>query len=212
MNILGWVDWTVEKVETPDDASYLIFARPSEPPARCPHCGFPPGTARWGRREQDYGDTPIHDRTVTIRVARQRYKCEGCNTVFLEPLPEMDDDLQLTRRLVRRIEALGGKRTFVSLAADLGIDHERVKRVFMRYAIETEASTTVATPTVLGIDEVHLRKRARGVLTNVGARQIYDLLPKATQEVFERRLLLIPAHERARVKIVTMDIDRKSVV
>jgi transposase len=65
--------------------------------------------------------------------------------------------------------------------------------------------TTFETPRWLGIDEVHILKRPRCVITNVEQRTIIDMLPDRSKVAVSQRLFAL--RDRKDVRLVTMDMS-----
>jgi len=74
-------------------------------------------------------------------------------------------------------KALSTKRTFASIAEEIGIDPGTVRRICLDYIAQRDQTTQFETPAILGIDELHVLHQARGIMTNVEARTIVELLP-----------------------------------
>lgn len=170
---------------------------------RCPRCEFgllaPNGT-----RVVGYRDLPIRGKPVLIEWERQRFKCRSCGDTCSDEHPLLHPDFQMTRRLYDWIGAKGADRTFASIAGDVGLDERTVRRVFDHWSDAQLATLPIVTPKWLGIDEVHLLRAARGVLTNIGEKTLIDVLPNRNQESMRQRLLRMPARDR--VELVAIDM------
>lgn len=190
--------------ESEQSIAIRVLRRPNRLPG-CTHCGSVT-IAPNGSRLVSYADLPIRGKPVTIEWERQRFKCKEalCGKTSSDEHPDLHPDFQMTRRL----QAWIGNRcltvTFAEVAADVGLDERTVRRVFEQYTEETLRSLSYVTPQVLGIDEVHLLHAARGVLTNIGARALLDLLPNRNQETMARRIQQMP--NRDHVLVVAMDM------
>src|ERR1044071_7001739 len=55
----------------------------------CPNCFSSIKFYLHGRCEQLFMDTPMLGKRLGLLVRRQRYRCDRCKGVFLQPLPEM---------------------------------------------------------------------------------------------------------------------------
>lgn len=118
--------------------SYHVYAKISQPPPQCPHCGHSK-LVGFGMRDGVIMDIPIRGKPVHIMLKRQRYRCQACRRVFLEPIPHRDDKRRMTRRLVRYIEQESHYRTFSSVAESVGVDEKTVRNIFHAYCDRTEA-------------------------------------------------------------------------
>lgn len=108
----------------------------------------------------------MHAKRVGIYVKRQRYKCRECNETFFENLPDMDVNRSVTKRLIDWIQVASLENTFTSVADEIGVDKKTVRNIFNDCVTELEAQTDFRTPKWLGIDEAHLLKNYRCVITN----------------------------------------------
>ncbi|GAA0427804.1 hypothetical protein GCM10008934_16920 [Virgibacillus salarius] len=70
----------------------------------------------------------------------------------------------VTNRLINWIQETSFEKTFTNVADDIGVDEKAVRNNFV---VELEAQTDIRTPKWLGIDEVHLLKNYRCVITDV---------------------------------------------
>lgn len=146
------------------------------PPDYCPKCGTVANLYKHGKKKQLFFDLPIHAKRVGIFVNRQRYKCIECNETFFEKLSNMDNKRSLTNRLINWIQEISLKKTFTSIADQIGVDEKTIRNIFNDYVIELERETNFRTPKWLGIDEVHLLKNYRCVITDVENKSVIDLL------------------------------------
>jgi transposase len=79
-----------------------------------------------------------------------------------------------------------------------------VRRIFNAYADDLEQTHKIQTPEWLGIDEVHLTRQMRCVLTDVYTRKPLDILKDRNKPTVSRWLR---EHiDPAIVKVVTMDM------
>lgn len=202
MNLLNW---NIEHVE--DSArDYRVHATYGPEPSACIHCGkgqlFAGNLYRHGTREQLLMDLPAHGKRVGILLTRARYRCQDCGKTFLQPLPDVDERSQMTRRLIRHIEEQSVRKTFTAVADEVGVDEKTVRNLFKSYVERLDRITVFDTPEWMGMDEVHLLKKPRCVLTNIKERTIIAVLPERTKEAVLAHLKDMP--DRERVKLVTM--------
>ena len=202
-NILNLPDWNVTDVTETDD-NYRIIAQPATEPTACTHCGVVGDFVRFGSKEQIVIDLPMHGKRVGLAVPRRWYRCKACGRTFSELLPDVDEGRSLTTRLIAWIEKQSLKRTFVSIADDVGISEATVRNIFRAHVNELEQSTTYMTPRWLGIDEIHLLHQPRCVLTNVEERTVIDLLETRDKKTVTAYLQRLPA--RNLVEVVAMDM------
>src|SRR5947207_15296998 len=84
----------------------------------------------------------------------------------------------MTERLVAHIErkTISTNRTFASIAEEVGVDPRTIRNVFDDAVARRKAQSPFETPTILGIDELHILGTARGVMTNLEAHTLVELL------------------------------------
>lgn len=73
----------------------------------------------------------------------------------------------MTKRLEESIEQASMSKTFVEVAENAGVDEKTVRNVFKDYVAVKEREYQFETPKWLGIDEIHIIRKPRLVLTNV---------------------------------------------
>ncbi|HHT7202321.1 ISL3 family transposase [Bacillus cereus group sp. TH204-1LC] len=152
------------------------------PPSYCPKCGTVANLYKHGKKEQLFFDLPMHAKRVGIFVKRQRYKCNECEATFFENLPDIDEGRSVTNRLINWIQEASLEKTFTSVAEEIGVDEKTVRNIFNDYVDELEAQTDFNTPKWLGIDEVHLLKNYRCVITDVENKSVIDILRKRNKD------------------------------
>src|SRR5690606_37392608 len=90
----------------------------------------------------------------------------------------MDVNRSVTNRLIDWIQEASLQKTFTSVADDIGVDGKTVRNIFNDYVAELEVQTEFRTPKWLGLDEVHLLKNYRFVVTDVENNSVIDILRK----------------------------------
>jgi len=200
-NILNLPAYKVTALDQ-DERDYHINAEVRAPPKACLHCRSE-NLVGFGRREQLVRDLPSHGKRVGLYVDTRRYRCRSCSKTFYEPLPEVDERRPMTSRLVTWIGKQAIKRTFASIADEVGIDEKSVRSVFRGYINELEETIRFETPKWMGIDEIHL-VRPRGVIANIQNNTIVELLPNRNKETILQYLSGLEGHQQ--VQYVAMDM------
>ena len=129
-----------------------------------------------GRQKIEFRDTPMRGKSVVLHMRRQRFRCTFCEKTFAEATPAIHGKRMMTKRLVDYIVKRCFQGTNMAVAREIGIDEGTIRNVFDDWVAMKQAEMTVATPTVLGIDEVHMAD-VRCVLTNIETRTLFDILP-----------------------------------
>lgn len=186
-----------------DEHDYHVYVEPASPVRVCQHCGSIKVT-KWGNVEVVVRDTPAQGKRVSLYIQAQRFKCQDCGRTASEPLPGLADGRRMTRRLVVWIGEQSVKRIFASIAEDTGLDERTVRSVFNDYVHELEANTKFETPRWLGLDEIHILKRPRCVLTNVETNTLVDMLPDRSKVAVSQRLFRFS--DKDDIRYVAMDM------
>ncbi len=188
---------------------YHVYVEPAKPVMVCQHCGSV-NVGKWGNAEQVVRDLPSHGKRVSLYIRTQRLRCEDCSRTAFEPLPVLAEGRRMTRRLVAWIGVQSLKRVFAAIAEETGVDEKTVRNIFKDYVHEMEVATKFETPRWLGIDEIHVLKRPRCVLTNIETRTIIDMLADRSKATVAQRLFAL--HKKSNIRYVTMDMERRGLM
>jgi transposase len=205
MNFLNLPNWNVIAVhENKEQTQYLVEAEYAEQVTLCPHC-FSRSLVRNGHKKSVFMDVPHHGKPTGIKVWRQKYKCKNCRRHSVQPLPDIDEKHDCTRRLVEWVIAECLKRrTYQSIAEATGQAPNTVMYIFRDFVASSDSLYVPETPEWLGIDEIHFRGRYCCVLANIKERCILDLLPGRTSTQLVRRLQRMK--NLSRIRVVTIDM------
>lgn len=94
----------------------------------CPHCDSDQ-VVGFGRRYRTVIDRPTRGRSVQIQLTVRRLQCKACSRTFCERLPGVDEKRFMTDRLVRWIVAQAAKRTYVSIAGEIGVAESTIRSI-----------------------------------------------------------------------------------
>lgn len=201
-NILNLPAYTVTDIqETEHD--YHISAEAKSAPKTCPNCSGD-NLVGFGRNEQLVRDLPIHGKRVGIYVETRRYKCRSCNKTFYERLPNVDDKRMMTSRLVKWMGEQSVKRPFAHIAEEIGVTENTVKNVFNDYINELERTVRFETPQWMGIDEIHIIKKPRCVISNIEHNTVVNVLRDRNKKTVADYLFRLKGRDL--VKCVAMDM------
>ena len=203
-DILNLPSYRVLQVEDAD-GDYQIKAETVSPPDQCVHCGSD-SLVGFGRRDQWIRDLPIHGKRVGISVDTRSFRCKACGRTFYEILPAVDDKRLMTTRLKTWLEKKSLRHSFSQLAEETGVGALTIRKVFDDYAQDLQDSFRFETPEVLGIDEVHLIRRSRAVLTNIPSCLVVEMLPDRNKTTVARYLSDLPS--KGRIRCVAIDMWR----
>jgi transposase len=202
-NVLNLPSYTVTSLQE-NEHDYHIDAVAKDRPELCPHCKSD-NLVGFGRREQMMKDLPMHGKHVGLYVETKRFQCRSCDKTFYESLPDVDEKRMMTSRLTVWVGKQAIKRTFASIAEDVGINEGTVRSVFRDYVNELERTVRFDTPKWMGIDEIHLIK-PRGVITNIENNTVVELLANRNKETIIKYLYQLDGKEH--IQYVTMDMWR----
>lgn len=197
---------TVEKVEHVDKFVH-IYARSNEVPKRCPHC-----TCRdfyvHGNKRQLIMDEPHGSRKVGLLLRRERYKCQDqwCKKTFMQGCSDVNESHRATNRLIEYIHEVGIEEPFTWVAERVGLTEGNIRKIVLNYINQTEKKYSFETPSVLGIDELHLNKTMRLILTNIEENTVIDLIEDRTKKTVINALTRLK--DRDKIKFVAMDMWR----
>ena len=157
-----------------------------------------------GTKQTMFRDLPIHGRHVGIWVNRQRYKCRGCGKTLYQSVPHMHRKHEMTLRLVDYIERNSMDRTFSALAGELGLSEFTIRSIIRIFAKRELAKLEPVTPEWMGLDELYILSKFRGVVTNVKDRTLVEMLPNRNKVAVIRYLAGI--EDREKIKLVAIDM------
>lgn len=204
MNILNLDGVSIlSVVETEDDIQ--IKAERDDGTRSCPHC-FSPNVVKFGTKPEIIMDAPVHGKRLGIHLQRRRMRCNICSKTFMEALVWKDKKRQMTNRLVAYIERESLKRSFTAIADEIGVTEFTIRQVFADYVERIEKQHIFAMPEWMGIDEIHILKKPRCVITNVGQNTVVELLENRNKPLLKK--YLTNRADRSNVKYVAMDMWR----
>jgi transposase len=202
INILNLSDYEITNFrETEHD--YHIYARTKGPSSTCNHCGST-NTVGHGSDDVIVKDLPIHGKRVGVYIDAHRYKCRSCGKTFTEPLPNVNSKRLMTNRLVKHVGTQSLSRTFTSLADDIGVAEGTIRNIFRDYVNDLEKTVQFEIPQWMGIDEVHLIKKPRAVISNIQNRTIVNILPDRNKKTVIKYLYSLDGKDY--VRYVAMDM------
>ena len=120
-----------------------------------------------GRVEILVHDLPVHGKQVGVYVDARRLRCQGCGKTFMETLPGVNDARRMTQRLVKWVGERSLRHTFTSIAEEIGVAEGTIRNVFADHVAELERTVKFQTPHWMGIDEIHIIRRPRAVISNL---------------------------------------------
>lgn len=203
MNLLQLDDYDLVRV-VEEDHDFHIYATLADETTHCLHCRKH-GVVGFGRREQIIKDLPRLGKRSSIYVETRRWRCKYCDKTFFDTLPAVDEKRRMTDRLVQWIGDQAVRRTYSSVADEVGVTEGTIRLVFADFVEAKYTKMNFAIPRWLGIDEIYLIK-PRCVLTNVEKLTAFDILSNRNKMTVIDRLWRLP--DRHSVELVTIDMWR----
>jgi len=160
----------------------------------CPECGSK--MYSHGTRHPSFTDTTFMGLPAKVILNVPRTHCTQCGRVWTPTLSAVDEKHKMTDRAYRKIAALALKRSFVDIAKEYGISNNTAKNVFIEYIREMENSLRFKTPTLLGLDEIKIKKLGElTVITDLEHKTLYDMLKGRNQEQLTKYFYQMPNRE-----------------
>ena len=167
-------DYTVLSSELREDGLHVAMEC-SLFPTECPFCASRQ-LGKWGARPFTFRDLPYKGQPVQISGTVRRYRCQSCDKLFNQELPEVAEKRQMTKRLLYWIGDEGVQRTFVSIAKEIGVTETTVRNAFNDFVALLEEAVHIATPTHLALLEVVALASPRVLALNTQSGTVVDML------------------------------------
>ena len=203
-NALCLDDWTVTKVDNQSKTVRVISARYDIHSEYCPKCGVVGRLYRHGAKDIRYTDAPAYCKQTLIVASVARYRCRDCGATSMQPLPDIDDKRQMTRRCVELIESKAAASTHMAVSREVGVDEKTIRSINLLSYERRLAEREIEAPEVLGIDELTLAGRKRTIFVDVYGRRALDVLDTMNSTNVNRWLSMLPKITRTRVITVDM--------
>ncbi|GHO55888.1 ISL3 family transposase [Ktedonobacter robiniae] len=204
LDLLGLADFRT--LATDEQKHHFHFqVTPIAPPLQCVHCGHHK-LYRHETKLQLFLDLPIRGKRVGITVERRRYRCCACRHTFFEPLSCMDERHFMTHRMVSYIQQEALRRTFVSIADEVGVVESTIRVLFNEFATSIQPRFPDDKLLYLGIDELYLLHQYRCVITDVQNHHIIDLLRDRLKPSVLTYLCSLPDTTKERITVVCTDM------
>ena len=182
--------------------AFDVHLQPPSPVA-CSSCGTIGDFVKNGTRDIRVMDLPVHGKPVTLWIARQRFQCKSCGSTFRPELPGIHPDAKMTERLHQYIEREAFNGTHKALAERVGVDEKTVRTIFSQRLVALNQDYKPEMPTIIGVDELFLNRKYRGIITNIGQQTIVDVLENRNKPTIEK---FLKDHDTKNIEIASMDM------
>jgi transposase len=201
-NVLNLPLYNVLSVKE-DVHDYHIDAETITAPEKCFECGCE-NVVGGGRQEILIKDLPMHGKRVGIYVKARRIHCRDCGKTVTERLPHIVAGQRMTDRLHKWICRESINKNFTGIAQEVGVSEGTVRAIFGVYIKELEDQVVFETPQWMGIDEIHIIRKPRLVISNIENCTVVDMLADRSKTIVTNYLMRM--HDRHSIKCVTMDM------
>ncbi|HFD2052103.1 TPA: ISL3 family transposase [Clostridium perfringens] len=202
MDILNLNEFEVLKVES-NEFDYLITVECKEQPSTCIKC-YGDNLVKHSINERLISDVQIHGKRTKIQLIHRRYKCKDCGYSFYQLLNSVESDGKITKRLSKQLQKEALTKPFLVVAEDYGVSKTTVRREFDKFVKEHNANKIIKAPRVIGIDEAHLNKTMRGVITDVENNKLIEILPNMYKSTIKTFIGSMEGYEN--IEVATMDM------
>lgn len=184
-DILDLPDWRyIDKRQ--DELGHELHVEYTIDPDFCLKCGVVGNLYKHGTTNTTYLDCPMWGRPARLLAKVRRYKCRDCGGTFLQPLGGIDAARRMTLRALAYIQQQSLRDTFQRVSEHLGCDEKTVRNVANEFIEVKDDSYKPYLPEWIGLDETHLNKVMRAIITDVGARRPVDMLADREKPTLRR--------------------------
>jgi len=192
-NFLNWPKWEVTRVVGSEWGLIVVEARYIPTFKGCPDCAA--GLLyKHGKKTMDFADAPVRGQPVTIRVEVQRYHCQNCKSSPLQLLPDIDPSRRMTRRCNAYIRQQVLRKTFAEVARETGVNEKTIRGIAGERRIDPIEFPKFA-PRILGIDEVKVAGKLRGIFTDLENHLVLDIVESSTKSAVVQWLSALQCRE-----------------
>ena len=211
MNCLNLPEFKVIKAEE-NKYDYRFTVETIDEPDFCPQCFYSIDLPRsegkpfikHGIKDREVWDVDMHCKRVKLVIKQRRYKCPVCGGTFYELLNSVAPNAKITTRLYKSIQLQGLDKPFTDIAERYGISNMTVRRAVDDCIKEHDDKRILVAPRVIGIDEAHLNKTMRGVITNIEKRELVEILPTNTKRDVKAFIKSLEGYKN--IEVATMDM------
>lgn len=188
--------------ETGPDGRKVVTVRSRT--SNAPICCLGQKLVKMGRKAMRFRDFPRNRKPVVLLVQRQRWKCQTCDAVLYEDLPDIDTRREMTVRLKEVLGWDAVHHSFADAAKINGVTVSMARRVFLDLADEMLGNYQFEMPRVLGIDEKVILGKPRLVIGDVERKALLDMQP--SRRTGDLDGYLAPLLDRHKVEVVCQDM------
>lgn len=214
--LVGISELRVTHYEITEDANVVFHSKPRRDWARCSRCNTP-SHAVHDSVNHTVRDAPVLGNRCYLAFPIRRFECEMCHRPFTERLGCINSvgptvRMQNSRRTARYEEYVYQRcreSSIASVKRSEGLSYNVVKRIYYETIKGKLVSRRTERLRVLGIDEISQRKGHKdklGVLYNIEAGHVWDVLPNRLKATVEQYLDDLPDRITRSIEAVTIDM------
>lgn len=172
-------------------------------PECCPKCGVVGSQTAYGYKTRYIRDLPNSGMQVVLKLRARRYLCPSCGATYMQSYKTVDKTSMTPRLRTKIVSRVLRREPFTRIADDYGISDKTVRRAFDDWAKKHHSITMYSTPSVIGIDEAHIDKHFRLIITDPENKRLLDMLPNNKSETVYCYLRSL--ENPSAVRVATMD-------
>lgn len=138
----------------------------ADKPTFCPKCGVVGPQSSHGYKTRYIRDLPNSGMQVILKLRAQRYLCPSCGATYMQTYKTIDETSMTPRLRDRIVQRILRREPYTRIADDYGISDKTVRRAFDDWDKKHRYMTLYTTPRVIGIDEAHIDKHFRLIITD----------------------------------------------
>lgn len=198
--------WQVEEAKQ-TEREIIVKAVSLDEPRCCRCCGAAADCLRPnGSKVRKLFDRPMHSKRLIILMRIRRYACYSCGKTSLQPLKGVREGSNFTDRLRAYVEEETLLETFKRAAKVAKVSERAARAIFNEQARRLKEAKMPPLPEVIGLDGVYFARKERLMMTDLVAGRVLNVLPTVKEDKLIEGLLKIPEQDRARVRVVVIDM------
>lgn len=200
----GLIEFVCTNIFQGKNADCLMYEiKASKKPDFCPKCGVVGPQTPHGYKTRYIRDLPNSGMQVILKLHASRYLCPSCGATYMQTYKTIDETSMTPRLRNRIVQRILRREAYSRIAEDYGISDKTVRRAFGDWAKKHKYMALYSTPKVIGIDEAHIDKHFRLIITDPEHKRLLDILPNNKPETVYSCLKSLKNPEI--VQVATMD-------
>lgn len=179
----GLTEFICTQILQAKDGDCLMYEiKAADKPTFCPKCGVVGPQSSHGYKTRYIRDLPNSGMQIILKLRAQRYLCPSCGATYMQTYKTIDETSMTPRLRDRIVQRILRREPYTRIADDYGISDKTVRRAFDDWAKKHRYMTLYTTPRVIGIDEAHIDKHFRLIITDPEHKRLLDMLPNNKPE------------------------------